>query len=132
MDATIIQWKTPPVEWGARVQDIAPPTAARLAPPPRAMAVVAVVTMATAELGGRVRRVIVRPIVQRLLLAVQCTVVENTAMSVRMVIILCTQNQRAEDQDLSNRTLRQSIFKILLLIGGLLFFLIMLIPCQPP
>ena len=109
MAATITQWKTPPAEWVAKALDTAPPIAppiAHLAPPPQAMAVV---TMATAELGGRVRRGIVRPIAQRP--ALQCTTVENMAMVVWQTVILCTRNQREVDQDLSSRTLRQSIFK---------------------
>ena len=107
MAATITQWKTPPAEWGAKVLDTAPPIApptAHLAPPPQAM----VVTMATAELGGRVHRVIVHPTVQQP--ALQCTAVENMAMAVQQTVISCTQNPREVDQDLSSRTLRQSIF----------------------
>ena len=111
MAATITQWKTPLAEWGAKALDTAPPIApptAHPAPPPQATVVAAVVTMATAELGGRVRRVIVHPTVQRP--ALQCTAVENMAMAVRQTVILCTQNLREADLDLSSRTLRQSIF----------------------
>ena len=113
MATTITQWKTPPAEWGAKVQDIAPPIAlptARLAPPPQAISMVAaaVVTTATAELGGRVHRGIVHPTVQRP--ALQCTAVENMAMAAQQMAILCIQNLKEADQDLSNRTLRQSIF----------------------
>lgn len=118
----ITQWKTPPVELGAKVWDIAPPTAHLT--PPQAIVAAAVVTMATAEVGARVRRVIVHRTVRQL--AIPCTTVENTVIAVQMVR-LCTRNPK-EDQDLSNMTLRQSIIRFLN--NGIL--LIFCHPCQPP
>lgn len=123
MAGTITQWKTPPVELGAKVRDIAPPTAHLT--PPQAIVAAAVVTMATAEVGARVRWVIVHRTVRQL--AIQCTTVENTVIAVQMVR-LCTRNPK-EDRDLSNMTLRQSIIRFFLNNGILLIFCH---PCQPP